>query len=101
MRRDLRCALDRNEFVLHFQPKMLAPNGPMTGVEALLRWNKPDLGLVSPERFLPMAERTGLIVPIGNWVIHEVCRQMAEWQALGEGKGNWSIAVNMSTVQLG
>ncbi|VVP47624.1 putative signaling protein [Pseudomonas fluorescens] len=100
MQQDLRYALDRNEFVLHFQPKMIAPNGPMTGVEALLRWNKPALGLVSPEQFLPLAERTGLIVPIGNWVIHEACRQMAEWHALGEGKGEWSIAVNISTVQL-
>jgi EAL domain-containing protein (putative c-di-GMP-specific phosphodiesterase class I) len=76
MQQDLRCALDRNQFVLHYQPRMLAPNGPMTGVKALLRWNKPGLGLVPPERFLPMAERTGLIVPIGNWVIHEACRQM-------------------------
>ena len=100
MQQDLRCALDRNEFILHFQPKMLAPNGPMIGVEALLRWNKPGLGLVPPVRFLPLAERTGLIVPIGSWVIHEACRQMAEWQALGEGKDEWSIAVNISTVQL-
>ena len=100
MQQDLRYALDRNEFVLHFQPKMIAPNGPMTGVEALLRWNKPALGLVSPDKFLHLAERTGLIVPIGNWVIHEACRQMAEWHALDEGKSEWSIAVNISTVQL-
>ncbi len=70
----------------------------MTGVEALLRWNKPDTGMVPPDRFLPLAERTGLIVPIGNWVINEACRQMAEWHS--QGKRDWSIAVNLSTVQL-
>ncbi|WP_053178864.1 putative bifunctional diguanylate cyclase/phosphodiesterase [Pseudomonas kilonensis] len=98
LQQDLRKALDQNEFILHYQPKMIAPDGPMTGVEALLRWNSPNWGLVPPDRFLPLAERTGLIVPIGNWVINEACRQMAEWHALG--KGEWSIAVNLSTVQL-
>ncbi|KAF0866591.1 bifunctional diguanylate cyclase/phosphodiesterase [Pseudomonas sp. LD120] len=98
LQQDLRKALDQNELILHYQPKMIAPNGPMTGVEALLRWNSPNLGLVSPDRFLPLAERTGLIVPIGNWVINEACRQMAEWHALDQGE--WSIAVNLSTVQL-
>jgi len=98
LQQDVRKALEQNEFVLHYQPKMIAPNGPMTGVEALLRWNKPGVGLVPPDSFLPLAERTGLIVPIGNWVINEACRQMAEWHALGQGE--WSIAVNLSTVQL-
>ncbi len=98
LQQDLRKALEQNELILHYQPKMVAPDGPMTGVEALLRWNNPSLGLVPPDRFLPLAERTGLIVPIGNWVINEACRQMAEWHALG--KGEWSIAVNLSTVQL-
>ncbi|MGY4493845.1 putative bifunctional diguanylate cyclase/phosphodiesterase [Pseudomonas sp. TE3610] len=98
MQQDLRKALARNEFVLFYQPKIIAPAGPMTGVEALLRWNKPDMGMVPPDRFLPLAERTGLIVPIGNWVINEACRQMAEWHS--QGKRDWSIAVNLSTVQL-
>ncbi len=98
LQHDLRKALEHNEFVLFFQPKIVAPCGPVTGVEALLRWNKPDSGLVPPDRFLPMAERTGLIVPIGNWVINEACRQMAEWHA--QGRREWSIAVNLSTVQL-
>jgi EAL domain-containing protein (putative c-di-GMP-specific phosphodiesterase class I) len=98
LQNDLRKAIDQNEFILHFQPKMIAPDGPMTGVEALLRWNKPDVGLLPPDRFLPLAERTGLIVPIGNWVINEACRQMAEWHA--QGQGEWTIAVNLSTVQL-
>jgi diguanylate cyclase (GGDEF)-like protein len=98
LQQDLRKALEHKEFVLHFQPKMIAPNGPMVGVEALLRWENPELGLVPPDRFLPLAERTGLIVPIGNWVINEACRQMAEWHA--QGHGDWTIAVNLSTVQL-
>ncbi|UVM48722.1 EAL domain-containing protein [Pseudomonas sp. B21-015] len=99
LQQDLRQALDRGEFLLHYQPKMLAPNGPMIGVEALLRWQSPELGLVPPDRFLPLAERTGLIIPIGNWVINEACRQMREWH--DEGHQDWSIAVNLSTVQLG
>ncbi len=98
MQQELRRALDQREFLLHFQPKMVAPDGPMTGVEALLRWERPGEGLVSPERFLPLAERTGLIVPIGNWVINEACRQMSEWHV--QGHGTLSIAVNLSTVQL-
>lgn len=96
---DLRHALNRGEFVLHYQPKMLAPNGPMVGVEALLRWKRPDCGLISPDRFLPHAERTGLIIPIGNWVINEACRQMRDWH--DEGHTDWSVAVNLSTIQLG
>ena len=98
LQHDLRQALEGNEFVLFYQPKILAPAGPMTGVEALLRWNKPDMGLVPPDRFLPLAERSGLIVPIGNWVINEACRQMAQWHA--QGQRDWTIAVNLSTVQL-
>ena len=99
LQQDLHQALDRGEFLLYYQPKMLAPNGPMVGVEALLRWQNPVLGLVPPDRFLPLAERTGLIIPIGNWVIDEACRQMREWH--DEGHKDWSIAVNLSTVQLG
>lgn len=98
LQQDLRRALEQNEFLLHFQPKMVAPDGPMIGVEALLRWQRPDEGLVPPDRFLPLAERTGLIVPIGNWVINEACRQMSEWHA--QGHTAWTIAVNLSTVQL-
>ncbi|GAB7528267.1 bifunctional diguanylate cyclase/phosphodiesterase [Pseudomonas sp. 3A(2025)] len=98
LQNDLRKAIDQNEFVLFFQPKITAPDGPMTGAEALLRWNRPDVGIVSPDRFLPAAERTGLIVPIGNWVINEACRQMAQWHE--QGHHEWSVAVNLSTVQL-
>lgn len=99
LQQDLRQALGRGEFLLHYQPKMLAPNGPMIGVEALLRWQSPDHGLIPPDRFLPLAERTGLIIPIGNWVIDEACRQMRQWH--DEGHQDWSIAVNLSAVQLG
>lgn len=99
LQQDLRKAIDQREFLLHYQPKVLAPNGPMIGVEALLRWQSPEHGLVPPDRFLPLAERTGMIVPIGNWVIDEACRQMREWQ--DQGHLEWSIAVNLSTVQLG
>jgi diguanylate cyclase (GGDEF)-like protein len=98
LQQDLRMALDRGEFILHYQPKLVAPRGPMTGVEALLRWQSPERGLVPPDQFLPMAERTGLIVPIGNWVIDEACRQMREWQ--DGGHADWTVAVNLSTVQL-
>lgn len=98
LQQDLRRALDEHEFLLHYQPKMIAPSGPMIGVEALLRWERPGIGLMPPDTFLPHAERTGLIVPIGNWVINEACRQMSEWHA--QGHPQWTIAVNISTVQL-
>jgi len=98
MQQNLRQAVHRNELVLHYQPKLVAPSGPMTGVEALLRWQSPDHGLVSPDRFLPLAESSGLIVPIGNWVINEACRQMKVWY--DQGHCDWSMAVNLSAVQL-
>ncbi|SNS12291.1 putative bifunctional diguanylate cyclase/phosphodiesterase [Pseudomonas segetis] len=98
LQQDLRLALERQEFCLHYQPKMLAPNGVMVGVEALLRWQSAEHGLIQPDVFLPLAERTGLIIPIGNWVINEACRQLRFWH--DAGYGNWSMAVNLSTVQL-
>ncbi|WP_323752515.1 putative bifunctional diguanylate cyclase/phosphodiesterase [Marinobacter sp.] len=98
MQQNLRHAAERNELVLHYQPKIIAPNGPMTGLEALLRWQSPDHGLLPPDRFLPLAESSGLIVPIGNWVINEACRQMKVWY--DQGHRDWSVAVNLSAVQL-
>lgn len=99
LQQDLRRALDEHEFLLHYQPKILAPDGPIIGLEALLRWERPGHGLVGPSDFLALAERTGLIIPIGNWVINEACRQMRALH--DDGYKDWSIAVNLSSVQLG
>ncbi|OIN12768.1 putative bifunctional diguanylate cyclase/phosphodiesterase [Oceanisphaera psychrotolerans] len=98
LQQDLRQAIHRNELVLHYQPKLVAPDGPMTGLEALLRWQSPKHGWLTPDRFLPLAESSGLIVPIGNWVINEACRQMKAWYQ--QGHCDWSVAVNLSAVQL-
>ncbi|WP_233235737.1 bifunctional diguanylate cyclase/phosphodiesterase [Bordetella sp. LUAb4] len=94
---DLRLALKRQEFELHYQPKFRAPDGPLTGVEALLRWRHPTRGMVMPDDFIPLAERTGQIVTIGEWVIDEACRQLADWRA--RGREDLSMAVNISPVQ--
>jgi EAL domain-containing protein (putative c-di-GMP-specific phosphodiesterase class I) len=93
---DLRRALDNRELVLHYQPQFLA-NGDLAGFEALLRWQHPRLGLVPPLKFIPLAEETGLIVPIGNWVLKEACRQMAAWRQAGFEY--LRVAVNVSTLQ--
>ena len=79
----LRRALERNEFTLQYQPKVNIASGEITGAEALLRWWNPDLGVVSPARFIPVAEDTGLIVPIGKWVLRTACAQNVAWQKQG------------------
>ena len=94
---DLWQAIDRDELRLLYQPKFHAPAGPAIGFEALLRWQHPKQGLLSPDLFLPLAEKTGLIIPIGNWVIDEACRQLREWHL--QGHTDWSMAVNLSTLQ--
>jgi EAL domain-containing protein (putative c-di-GMP-specific phosphodiesterase class I) len=96
---DLRRALDRSELILHYQPKFEAPSGPAIGAEALLRWEHPKRGLIQPDDFIPLAEKTGLIVPIGEWVLDEACRQMKEWR--DAGRETWTMAVNLSPVQFG
>ncbi|HLO77235.1 MAG TPA: bifunctional diguanylate cyclase/phosphodiesterase [Magnetospirillum sp.] len=95
-RNGLRRAIDRNELTLHYQPQFHIPTGTLVGAEALLRWNDPDRGLIAPNAFIPAAEQSGLIVPIGEWVLHEACRQAAEWQKQGEPL---TVAVNISAVQ--
>jgi EAL domain-containing protein (putative c-di-GMP-specific phosphodiesterase class I) len=93
----LRRALERNEFILEYQPKLDLKTGRITGVEALVRWSHPQLGLVSPAQFIPIAEETGLIVPLGKWVIEQACQQNVMWQS--EGLPPISIAVNLSPRQ--
>jgi EAL domain-containing protein (putative c-di-GMP-specific phosphodiesterase class I) len=93
----LRRALERDQFTLHYQPKIDTASGQITGVEALLRWNHPELGTVSPAQFIPLAEETGLIVPIGRWVLREACVQNMAWQR--QGLRPVTVAVNLSPRQ--
>ena len=97
LRNGLRRALDRHELVLHYQPQVDLRTQRVIGAEALIRWNHPELGMVSPGRFIPVAEDSGLIVPIGEWVIGEACRQAVAWQGLGLPA--LLMAVNLSAVQ--
>jgi diguanylate cyclase (GGDEF)-like protein len=94
---DLRHALERNEFLLHYQPKVEIATGLITGIEALLRWKHPLRGLVSPMEFIPLAEETGLIVPIGEWVLATACARTKAWQ--DQGLSKLDVAVNLSARQ--
>ncbi|MBY6260353.1 EAL domain-containing protein [Azospirillum sp. 412522] len=96
-RSGLRRALERGEFLIHYQPQISLETGAVTGAEALLRWNHPEKGMVPPGAFIPIAEDSGLIVPIGAWVLTEACRQAAQWHARGL---SLSVAVNLSALQL-
>jgi diguanylate cyclase (GGDEF)-like protein len=93
----LRHALERKEFLLHYQARRDIASGRITGIEALLRWQHPDLGTVAPMRFIPVAEETGLIVPIGKWVLRTACLQNVAWQK--QGLPRLSIAVNLTARQ--
>ncbi|WP_434561493.1 EAL domain-containing protein [Pseudomonas sp. Z4-20] len=92
----LRLALQRKEFVLHYQPKLDLTNGRVVGAEALVRWNRPDQGLVFPSDFIPVAEDSGLIVPLSQWVLQEACQQACRWQA--EGMRPLYLSVNVSAI---
>jgi EAL domain-containing protein (putative c-di-GMP-specific phosphodiesterase class I) len=96
--RDLRTALARKQFTLYYQPKMDIQTGKLVGSEALIRWQHPERGLISPDVFIPVAERCGLIAEVTKWVLDEACRQNAAWQAFGLPK--LGVAVNVSAVDL-
>jgi predicted signal transduction protein with EAL and GGDEF domain len=94
----LRHALELNQLQLHWQPRVRAGDGALVGVEGLLRWLHPELGLVPPGQFIALAEDSGLIVPIGDWVVAQACAQIAAWRA--EGRPPMSVSINLSARQL-
>jgi EAL domain-containing protein (putative c-di-GMP-specific phosphodiesterase class I) len=94
---DLRWALQRKELVLHYQPQVDIASGRIVGFESLLRWRHPELGTLMPDSFIPLAEESRLILPIGTWVLEEACRQNRAWQE--EGLPAMMMAVNLSAVQ--
>ena len=99
LEQDLRRALERNELEVYYQPIVSLSEARLTGFEALLRWNHPVRGLVLPDKFIPMAEDTGLIVPIGTWVLHEACRQLRNWDGEFPAAGDLVVNVNLSARQ--
>jgi diguanylate cyclase (GGDEF)-like protein/PAS domain S-box-containing protein len=95
---ELRAALKRKEFELHYQPQVFAEDGRVSGLEALVRWRHPHMGMISPMKFIPVAEEIGLIEELGAWVLNEACRQLAAWKAVGVSAKR--MAVNLSAYQL-
>ena len=95
---NLRKALDRGELTLHYQPKINTTHNTIVGVEALLRWNHPTMGAISPAEFIPVAEESGLIIPIGEWVLETAFKQLGEWHNAGHDA--LTMAVNLSSAQL-
>ena len=96
---ELRKAVSRGELVLHYQPKFQASGTSPIGAEALVRWQHPELGLLSPDAFIPIAERSGLILSIGDWVLDQACAQLRHWHDAGHP--DWTMAVNLSPLQFG
>lgn len=99
MESDLRRAVERREFELHYQPIIELASGRITALEALLRWQHPVRGMVAPEEFIPLAEETGLIIPIGWWVLQEAVERLAQWRRLGVADSSLSISINVSPRQ--
>ncbi len=100
MENDLRRALDREEFRLHYQPIVCLETGNLSGFEALIRWEHPEKGFISPGDFISVAEETGLIVPLGMWVARRACQQLAKWQWQSPANRNLFMSVNLSSKQL-
>ncbi|HLI10395.1 MAG TPA: EAL domain-containing protein [Alphaproteobacteria bacterium] len=98
MERSLRRAIERDELLLHYQPQICPADGRVVAIEALVRWKHPEMGLIFPDRFLPLAEESGLIRPIGEWVLRRACEQFRRWQVAGLSPGR--IAVNLSSREL-
>ncbi len=98
---DLRKAIEEQQFILYYQPEVSLKSGEVVGYEALVRWKHPHRGLVMPGEFLPVAEETGLIVPLGRWILKEACRQMAEWHRKVPQMKSLAISVNASSRELG
>ncbi len=94
---ELRNAITRNELTLFYQPQLNVHTGEIIGIEALIRWIHPEKGMISPGKFIPIAEESGLIVPIGKWVLHEACKQLKEWHE--QVHNNMSVSVNLSSRQ--
>lgn len=98
---ELRQAMAQENFSLYYQPIVSSQDGSLCGLEALVRWEHPTQGVISPSQFIPMAEETGLIVPLGEWVLHEACRQLKEWITLYPQWTSLYVSVNLSARQLG
>ena len=97
---DLRRAIKGKEFILHYQPIISLGSNKIKGFEVLVRWRHPEKGLIPPGKFIPLAEDTGLIIPLGFWVLEEACRQMYDWQVKFGGLADWKVSVNISSKQL-
>ncbi len=100
MESDLRRAIEREEFIIHYQPIISLSSGRLTGFEALVRWRHPERGVIHPLEFIELAEETGLIVPLGNWVLREACRQLREWKDRWPAIQDLYVTVNLSNRQI-
>jgi EAL domain-containing protein (putative c-di-GMP-specific phosphodiesterase class I) len=97
---DLARAIEEGELRVYYQPKVLLETGGITDMEALMRWEHPERGLLRPAEFVPLVEETGLIIPIGQWILKEACRQVREWQQRYPGSSSVGLCVNLSARQL-